>query len=147
MPTLSEVFITISRYSEKYRHTDCPLLEISEKYDLFPSKNVDGDNCLGWPDTFPFAARQGVYLISDENERVLYVGKASLNQTLGIRLSSYFKYGPDQSCHINDKWSKDPRYLITIAVPVDMAFEAPAVEEYLIKIYADDLPDNTQGTK
>ena len=48
---------------------------------------------------------------------------------------------------VSDKWSKDPRYLITIAVPAGMAFEAPAVEEYLITRYANDLPDNTQGTK
>jgi len=148
MPTISEVLITIRAYSEKYRHPDRPLLEVSEKYDLFPSKNIDDGSCIGWPSRYPYADRAGVYLICDKDERVLYVGKASLTSTLGARLGHYFRYAPDGvSCCLNKEheWSKVPRYLVTVAVPCDMAFEAPALEEFLITKYENDLPNNTLG--
>ena len=150
MPTIRGVIKSIGMYSKKYRHPGCPSFDISQKYDLFPSKNIDGNSGMGWPEEYPYADRQGVYLICNKNKQVLYIGKASLTHTLGARLGHYFKYAPGRkSCCVNKDhvWSNKPRYLVTVAVPCDMAFEAPALEEYLITKYKNDLPDNTQGTK
>ena len=50
------------------------------------------------------------------------------------RLSAYFRYNrKTKKCKIkHSNWSEPPRYVLTVAVPTDMSFEAPALEEYLI---------------
>jgi hypothetical protein len=150
MPFISEALDKVREYSDTYRHPDRDPLEISDEYDLFPSIGTDDPACSGWPDTYPKANRQGVYLISDKDRKLLYVGKASLGNTLGARLSSYFSYDADgKSCKIIHKsnWSEDPRFLITVVVPSEAAFEAPSLEEFLITSFRGDLPDNELGTK
>ena len=102
---------------------------------------------MGWDDYWPYTSHQGVYLICDKNEQVLYCGKASFKGEVGDRLSSYFQYDSDGRCYIidPDKWSKKPRYVVTVAAPRGMAFEAPALEEYLITKYK--FPDNKKGAQ
>ena len=144
MATIRGVIRSIGFYSKKYRHPRSPSFDISKKYDLFPSKKSDG---TGWPDYWPYTNRQGVYLICDKNEQVLYIGKASRTNTVGARLSYHFTSDSDGGCYINhDGWSSKPRYVVTVAVPRGMAFEAPALEEYLITKYQNKkgrhLPDS-----
>ena len=54
-----------------------------------------------------------------------------MNRRIGNRLYDHFGNGPD--CIPKQDWLNPVRYFITIAVPSDLAFEAPALEEFLIK--------------
>ncbi|WP_147383573.1 hypothetical protein [Nitrosomonas supralitoralis] len=66
---------------------------------------------------------------------VLRVGKASCGRTIGHRLGDYFRWGDKvlgKGVAKNDTF-KDVRYIATIAVPKDRAFEAPAIEEFLLR--------------
>ncbi len=149
MVTLEDVLEKIDEYMMQYRKSDLPELSVSGLYSLFPKKESSVTTESEWPHSFPNANKCGVYLILGEKLQVLYVGKASMNNTLGSRISSYFSYAEDKvTCKINSQyWSEEPKYIVTIAVPEGMSFEAPAIEEYLIKSFAKLLPDNTVGTK
>ena len=78
----------------------------------------------------------------DGDLNLLYVGKAS---TLGTRLGAYCAYAPDNSCRFKHEgyWSSRPRYLLTVGVPDEMAWEAAGLEEYLIREL--DPQDNVLG--
>lgn len=68
----------------------------------------------------------------DDDEAVIYVGKASADSWIGARLAKYFQYDANGRCRfIHAEWC--PRYVVTVAVPDDSPFEAPALEEFLIK--------------
>lgn len=123
----------IREYDENYRSEKMGQLEISEPYDISPEKEQAQIRCRGkWPEMWPYARRAGIYAFVDENLEVVYVGKASLKNSLGARISSYCGYAPDRSCQIYDGWTNFPRYLVTVAVPEETPFEAPALEEFLI---------------
>ncbi len=70
-----------------------------------------------------------------------------MSNTFGRRLGGYFSYAKDKKgCKVNHMgWSYSPKYVVTIAVPINMSFEAPALEEYLINELNEELPDNTIG--
>jgi len=74
---------------------------------------------------WPHATLPGVYVIYDYKHRLLYIGKASLSSTLGIRIAKHHK---DRT-----QWSKYGRLFVrTIPLPRTRAFEAPALEEFLL---------------
>jgi excinuclease UvrABC nuclease subunit len=83
----------------------------------------------------------------NEQLGVCYVGKASMGNCIGSRLSSYFGYESetDRRCKIyhREGWTEKPRYVMCVAVPEDSPFEAPALEEFLIRELAP--PDNKRG--
>lgn len=112
---------------------------LGDRYCLFPDKR---DPRPSWPDRWPNADKRGVYLMLGDDDAVLYVGKASADSYLGARLAAYFRYGEDRRCKfIYEDWC--PRYVVTIAVPDDSSFEAPALEEFLIRELRP--PRNTLG--
>lgn len=81
---------------------------------------------------FPDAGAAGCYAIYSEDGDLLYIGKASVKNTLGRRLDTYFMGvrsptpgGP------KGNWKSPPKYIQTIRV--NEPFEAPSLEEYLIK--------------
>ncbi|EDZ65766.1 hypothetical protein NOC27_2446 [Nitrosococcus oceani AFC27] len=86
-----------------------------------------------WPEIWPHAARAGIYAFLNEDSEVIYVGKASLRNSLGARISSYCGYGADRECRFYGEWRSPPRYVLVVAVPDETRFEAPALEEYLIR--------------
>jgi len=88
-----------------------------------------------------------VYLIFNAHMKLLYVGTASFNHNLGGRLSAYFQYTKDVSrgCAVLGTWSEPPAFVITVGVDPDKAFEAPALEEFLITTLQP--PDNTRGIR
>ena len=150
MPTLADAIDLIERFSTDFRNPNLEPFEISKKYELFPKSNDESGTKCQWPNTYPNTDRQGVYLICGENLNLLYVGKASMNNSLGARLASYFAYDSDgKTCKVKhgDNWSQKPHFVITVAVPRESSFEAPALEEYLIGQFADSLPDNTIGAR
>lgn len=79
--------------------------------------------------------------------KLLYIGKVSMSNTFGGRFISYFSYAPDKkTCKVNHSgWTEMPRYVVTVAVPKEMSFEAPVLEEFMIKELKDCLPDNKIG--
>lgn len=67
-----------------------------------------------------------------------------MSRCLGARLSHYFGYDSEKKCQLkHSTWSKTPRYVVTVGVPGNMTFEAPALEEYLIGQLRP--PDNIAG--
>lgn len=77
---------------------------------------------------WPHAGNPGVYALFNDNRELLYLGKASCNSDLGYRLRAHF----DKTGAAKASWFESVRHLATIPVPTDRAFEAPAVEEFLI---------------
>jgi len=104
-------------YCLAYRNPKLDLLKVSDVYKL------END----WKEPWPNAESVGVYAIFGKTG-LLYIGKASLNSSIGIRLSSYFKGNgvPNK----NHNWTDNPTYIVTIATK--FSWEAPALEEFLI---------------
>ena len=93
------------------------------------------ENC--WPQCYPYADRPGVYLIMDDKDNVLYIGKSSV--AIGRRLGSYFCYDGEGKCRVRSPyWSTSPKYIAAIAVPFDSAFECAALEEFLSNVQTTD---------
>lgn len=131
----------LEKFNTEFPRPHMPGLQVEGSYDL------DED----WPDVrFPNASDAGVYVITDSGYRILRIDKASMNNNLGFRLASHFKYATDRS-----KWEPVypevwkphgwPKYIFTIPVPKERSFEAPAVEEFLIQYL--EPPTNVQGRR
>lgn len=129
LATYSDLLMAIEYYRNNYRREGLPEFGEINRYALYPDNNI---NEFGWPGKFHDCDSPGIYVFLDENDDILYIGKASMNNLLGYRLGSYFCYDQDGSCKLNHKWKKEPRYIITMAVDYDTRFEAAALEEYLI---------------
>lgn len=123
----------VAEFASLHRHPNLPPLEVSAPFDLFPSLPLPANITPqgSWLNTWPFAERAGVYLIYSESFDLLYVGKASMNRCLGQRLWDHF--GGGETCIFKESWPQTPRFVVNIAVPEELSFEAPALEEYLIK--------------
>lgn len=149
MATLNDALETIDYYIKTYRKPNLPQLDISGLYDLFPGEmnKLDVQVSEFWPESYPYGDRKGIYLVLNEQLKLLYVGKASLGSCIGNRLNSYFGYDENKKCKLkHSTWSERPRFLMTIAVPIDLGFEAPALEEFFLTTFTNDLPDNQRGT-
>ena len=134
MKTYDDALAAIKNYEDEHRHPGRPRFDISLPFDLFPHV---GPPCLKcdqvWPGIYPHASRAGVYLILDDQARVLYVGKASMRNDIGSRLGTYFGYAVDRTtCNVRGSWTNQPRFVVAVDVPVDSLFEAPSLEEFLI---------------
>ena len=72
-----------------------------------------------------------------------------MNHCIGRRLSTYFGMNrKTKGCEIlqPDGWGgRRPAYVLTLAVPEGMSFEASALEEYLIDRLSP--PCNTRGVR
>lgn len=123
----------VSEYILEHRNPNLPVLEISAPLDLFPSLPLPPGITpqFTWSDNWPFSERAGVYLVYSESFQLMYVGKSSNNQCLGKRLYRWF--GSGDTCVLSGVWPEQPRFVVTIAVSDKSPFEAPALEEYLIK--------------
>jgi|APEBP8051072210_1049370.scaffolds.fasta_scaffold00009_107 hypothetical protein len=124
----------VQRYISEHRRDGLAAYNISGIYDLLPGTQPSTtDLAYKWPESWPNASNAGVYAIFGSDMTLLYVGKSSMNSFLGARLSSYFGYTPERTCRIKGEWSISPRYLMTVAVPDDATWEAPALEEFLVQ--------------
>ena len=121
----------ITDYVTHFRRTDVPPLEVAPPLDLFPSQPTTSSYTpqLTWADPWHFGDRAGVYLIYSASFDLIYVGTAS---RLSSRLSQHF-YGRDGCVFHENFGPQPPRFVINIAVPVNMRFEALALEAYLIE--------------
>ena len=79
--------------------------------------------------SWPSNESPGVYIFMDSEKNITYIGKASFSNCIGGRLNSRFytnwvpKKPESQGCV----------FITTIALPDKLAFEASAIEEYLLK--------------
>jgi len=145
---LEAVKRALDEYETKYRRPGLPGLRRSGLYALFPDEVRTVDVESAWNAQWPYSEEAGVYFIFGGSGRLLYIGKASMNHCIGGRLSIYF--GSDRAtkrCRIvnEEGWSERPMYVATVAVPQNMKFEAPALEEYLIATL--DTANNVRGAK
>ncbi len=106
----------------------CPLPELSE---LKLSRHYDILN--EFDDYYPDSEHPGVYILLDSEKKILYIGKASCSNNLGYRLGAHIERGPDGKGMPKDDVSEGTQYIVTISVPDDWAFMAPALEEFLIR--------------
>lgn len=77
------------------------------------------------------ADRAGVYFLFDENDHLQYVGKASMSSSIGARVGTRFS-SRDNSCV--DLAFSEVTQIATIPMDDGYEFEAPAIEEYFIKL-------------
>ncbi|MCH8171813.1 MAG: GIY-YIG nuclease family protein [Proteobacteria bacterium] len=109
--------------------TDCLNLkkvkfEVSDPFDLVED----------WDSYYPYCDEAGIYAIFNENEELLYIGKASNNSSIGSRLGSYFKNDEKGNFSLKhpEGWGEKGKPRFIIGVSVSEPFEAPSLEEYLI---------------
>ena len=76
------------------------------------------------------ATKPGIYAIFSETSELLYIGKASMSSNIGYRIGA--KYSSKTFESRNTKFSEGTQ-MATIALPEDRSFEAPSIEEFLIK--------------
>ena len=124
MCEIKDIENAINELQKGLKFPNCNL-KLSKKYDLL---HADYNK-----DPYPNCEDPGVYLLLDEEERVLYIGKASCKNTLGERIGSYFKKDPEDSNRglAKDRDFEKVRYIVTIPLR-DHAFVAPLVEEYFL---------------
>ena len=67
----------------------------------------------------------------DDALELFYIGKASMSRCLGQRLYEYF--GGGDTCIPKLDWLQPARYVVTVAMQPDLPFEAPSLEEFLIR--------------
>lgn len=78
------------------------LVQLTEVYRTRSLRGNDVHWPKNWEDVWGRKATSGVYLHFDEDDKLLYVGKAV---SLAVRLTAYYKntdYPRDMSCYVND---------------------------------------------
>jgi excinuclease UvrABC nuclease subunit len=135
MATLNDLKREVNKLNHNFPRPGIPHLSVSTLFDLRTQYSQK------WPNAeFP-----GVYILFDKNKEVLLIGKASCSRTLGDRLGEKLRWKDKKigkGGHLNNP---DIRYLATIRVPIDNAFEAPAIEEYLLKKLRPSLNKQCKG--
>jgi hypothetical protein len=122
----------VTEYSVRYRHPDLARFDVGSPVDLHPSRpRLASAPEVPPQDSWPFHDRAGVYLMYDDALELFYIGKASMSRCLGQRLYEYF--GGGEVCVPKFEWLHPARFLIIIAMPKESPFEAPALEEFLIR--------------
>lgn len=138
----------IMEFLQRYRRPSILQIATSGLYDLYPDRELSKNASeapidFRWPDDYyPNAALPGVYAMFGEELKLLYVGKASGNSSVGNRLGSYFTYSENKECNFcHSSWK--PRFIATATIDREFRFEAPSLEEYLIRELSPRW--NTQG--
>jgi hypothetical protein len=123
MSDMSDLRIAIAEFNAEFPRPKMAPLELQGPYD------VSKDFC----NPYPNADMPGVYVILHNDGSILRIGKASCMSTITSRLSGYFKWGVSgtEGVHKHQGY-EEARIIYTIGVPKDRAFEAPAIEEFLI---------------
>lgn len=114
-----EKAITDFNENHKRPHGEITLTEL---------RDISKEDHASWPSN----ESPGVYIFLDSNKNITYIGKASFTNCIGGRLNSRF----DTKWNPKKPESEGCNYITTIALPKDLSFEAPAIEEYLLKVLA-----------
>jgi len=123
MANIEDLIKFIDEFNTLYPRPDMPKLILSENYDVRSH----------FYKPYPGANLPGVYIIFSSSGNILRIGKASCGSSLGKRLACYYKWGDSgqEGLHKYEGY-EDAKLLRTISFPKKRAFEAPALEEYLI---------------
>ncbi len=111
-----EKAITDFNKNHKRPHGDIYLTEL---------RDISKEDHASWPSN----ENPGVYVFLDSHKNITYIGKASFDNCIGGRLNSRF----DTKWNSKKPESEGCNYITTIALPKELAFEAPAIEEFLLK--------------
>ena len=123
MATIDDLIKELKNFNSRYPRPKIGILELSAAYDI----RVD------FTKVYPGTEFPGVYVISKVNGEILRIGKASCSSSLGKRLSSYYRWHDKKYIGVGKYEGYTEAFIIhTISLPQDRAFEAPAIEEYLI---------------
>ncbi|MFW6046963.1 MAG: GIY-YIG nuclease family protein [Candidatus Woesearchaeota archaeon] len=115
----------IKDLNKNYHRPGIPPLKISDEYRLlrdYPKHY--------WPGQGQGKTSGGVYLFFDDENNLLYVGKA---RNLAVRLSQYFRQDTDGKAEPTSEKSEGTASVRTIALPKGHEFEAGAIEMYLVE--------------
>lgn len=128
LPTqYSDLLAALDKFNLDFPRPNLKPLDASEKYVLQEH----------WPRKWPGSDLPGVYVFLTADDSIVYIGKASCNRCIGTRLGDYFSFRePSKKLGLSVIHAKanDVAAVIIIAIPdKDRAFEAPALEEYLIR--------------
>ncbi len=123
MTNFQDLKLALDEFNHEYPRPNMSKLVLSEEY------NILKDFC----NPYPGAEFPGVYAIFDTSGELLRLGKASCNSTLGTRLSTYYRWHDVDYIGVSKHEGYENAIIIrTIKVPNERAFEAPALEEFLI---------------
>lgn len=105
------------------RYCISPVFKISEPLD------VERDLTAQYPNS----DSAGCYAIYTASDELLYIGKASNKHVMGFRLGAIWHLNADKTAYIprGDWGGKKPQIIRTI--PVREPYEAPSLEEFLIR--------------
>jgi hypothetical protein len=120
-PTLRDFRDAVTELNRTFPRPDLALI-VSDCYDVRTE----------YATQFPASDNPGVYaLIAADGIEVLRIGTA---QTLGSRLGSYLAWDDRKagSGRAKDPDYSEVRYLVTVSVPVNRAFEALSIEAFLL---------------
>jgi hypothetical protein len=131
-PSLRRLRDEIDRFCDSFRPAGLPEFHLGIPLDLYPERQPLErlSPILTWADQWPYHDYPGVYSLFDEQFDILYIGKASMGRCLGKRLYEYF--GSAEICIPKHDWLLPVRYVVNTSCVKGFAFEAPALEEYLI---------------
>jgi len=138
MDDLTRLKEVIEQFNQTYPRPGIRL-ELSDAYNL--------DVNFKAKERYPGSDRPGVYILLDENMVIQRIGKASCGNDLGNRLGKYFGYAVDGTGEAREVAYAGIRFIVTIKLPLDRAFEAPAIEEYLIGMFNPPLNDRGKKNK
>ncbi len=124
MLTLTHVQRLLDDLDKRYPRPWLGRLQISSLYDLRED----------WPDEYPNADKPGVYFLLNNEKELVYVGKASFSNDIGSRLGKRIGYDSQRRALIRDpQWlSACVRYIATVGLAAEHAFEAAAIEEFIV---------------
>ena len=121
LATLADLKEAVNIFNRDFPRPSIPPIQVSEPVVLESGYLQKLDGCSG----------SGVYILLTEKGQVLYIGKASGGRAIKHRLNKHL----DRSGNLKPdkhKWPALPKLVAVIALPGGHAFEAPAIEEYLI---------------
>lgn len=121
---------------EKIQH----LAEDNQLREFIREAPMDLDYIFREDEYWPCARNVGVYFIFNTKEELLYIGKASADSSIGMRLSDYFKKDPDADgkwVDVSGRSWKGPQHVAAVGVDNmnnkdGLAWIAPALEEFLL---------------
>jgi hypothetical protein len=127
----SNVPATYATCESRIREVSSVLQEAAEA--LMSRVNLSACQELRLTDAIPHTDSPGVYLIFDQDQELLYIGKAE--RPLGLEVWSKFKRGDgDRVVWATGGPDQDqPEFIATIAIDHEHRYLAPALEGLLIR--------------
>ncbi|MEZ8493868.1 hypothetical protein AB6C81_16645 [Vibrio splendidus] len=124
MANFQKLQLALDEFNREFPRPNMAMLALSEEYNILKD----------FRNSYPGASYPGVYAIFDVSGELLRLGKASCNSTIGARLSTYFRWHDVDYIGVNKhEGYENAKIIRTIKIPNERAFEAPALEEFLIR--------------